>query len=50
MVALTSLFLIGLRASASGSMASSGCALVSWLFYCVAVAKGGVSYGREARR
>jgi len=31
MVALSSLFLIGLRASASGSMASSSCALVSWL-------------------
>ena len=31
MLALSSLFLIGLRASASGSMASSSCALVSWL-------------------
>ena len=31
MVSLSSLFLIGLRTSASGSMASSSCALVSWL-------------------
>ena len=41
MVSLSRLFLIGLRASASGSMASSNCALVNWLCLLLRCGKRG---------